>query len=115
LRTSLNADRRIHLKEMLEKIFGLIPRFKTKEELLEDEFDKFDSRYMPGENYFAAARTIFKAYIEDIEFRRIIDQGNYSLLNVTPWAEAYRQLSAELRKLIPEYIKDYVPLNTFVD
>jgi len=115
LRVALNADRRIQLKEMLEKVLGLIPRFKTKEELLEEEFDKFDSRYMPGENYFAGAKTIFKAYIEDTEFRNIVDQKNLAQLNVTPWIDAYRQLTPELRKLIPEYIKDYVPLNNFVE
>jgi type I restriction enzyme R subunit len=115
LRAALNADRRIQLKEMLEKVLGLIPRFKTKEELLEEEFDKFDSRYMPGENYFADAKTIFKAYIEDTEFRNIVDQKNLAQLNVTPWIDAYRQLNPELRKLIPEYIKDYVPLNNFVE
>jgi len=115
LRTALNMDRRIPLKEMLEKVLGLIPRFKTKEELLEDEFDKFDSRYMPGENYFASAKAVFKAYIEDPEFREIIDKGNFSLLNVTPWMEAYRQLNPELRKMIPEYVKDYVSLNNFVE
>jgi type I restriction enzyme, R subunit len=115
LRATLNADRRIPLKEMLEKILGLISRFKTKEELLEDEFDKFDSRYMPGENYFSSAKAVFKAYIEDAEFRNIVDQGNFAQLNVTPWMEAYRQLSGELRKTIPEYIKDYVPLNNYMD
>jgi len=115
LRTALNADRRIQLKEMLEKVLGLIPRFKTKEELLEEEFDKFDSRYMPEEKYFPAAKTIFKAYIEDTEFRNIVDKGNLAQLNVTPWIDAYRQLTPELRKLIPEYIKDYVSLNNFVE
>jgi len=115
LRAALNADRRIPLKEMLEKVLGFIPRFKTKEELLEEEFEKFDSRYMPGENYFASAKAVFKAYIEDAEFRNIVDQGNFAQLNVTPWMEAYRQLSGELRKTIPEYIKDYVPLNNYMD
>jgi len=115
LRTALNADRRIQLKEMLEKVLGLIPRFKTKEELLEEEFDKFDSRYMPGENYFEGAKAIFKAYIEDVEFRNIIDQKNFAQLYVTPWIASYHQLNPQLRKLIPEYIKDYVPLNNFVE
>jgi len=115
LKCSLNADRRILLKEMLEKIFGIIPRFQTREELLEEAFDKFDSRYMPGEQYFSGAKTIFKAYIEDPEFRSIIEEGNYSHLNVTPWIDAYRQLSPKLRAMIPEYIKDHVPLNIFME
>ena len=47
------------------------------------------------------------------EFRQIIDNGNYALLNVYPNGEAFKKLTPELRKMIPEYIKDYVPLNSF--
>jgi type I restriction enzyme R subunit len=70
---------------------------------------------MPGEQYFEAAKTVFKAYIEDTDFRKIIDRGNFAQLNVTPWIDSYRQLTPELRKAIHEYIKDYVPLNNFVE
>ena len=115
LRAALHADRRIMLKEMLEYIFGHIPRFKTKDELLDEEWDKFDSRFMPDEEYFDNAKAIFKAYIEDSEFRKIIDEKNYALLNTTSWMEAYRQLNTEIRNIIPEYIKDYVPLNNYID
>ncbi|MDR3200262.1 MAG: DEAD/DEAH box helicase family protein, partial [Spirochaetales bacterium] len=84
LRAAVSADRRIPLKEMIEKILGMIPYFKTKEELLDEEFDKFDSRYLPKEEYFSYAKTVFKAYIDDSEFRDIIDQGNFTYLNVSP-------------------------------
>ncbi|BBB33010.1 type I restriction enzyme R subunit [Thermotomaculum hydrothermale] len=113
LRKAINIDRRITLKEIIEKIFGIIPYFKTKEELLEEEFDKFDSRYLPKEEYFEYAKTVFKAYIVDPEFRQIIDSGNYAMLNISPYGESYKKLPPELRKAIPEYIKDYVPLNIF--
>jgi len=117
LRGSLNADRRIVLREMLEKIFGIIPRFKTRNELLEDEWDKFDSRYMHmyDEDYFSNAKTIFMAYIGDTEFRDIIDRKSYAELNVTPWVEAWQQLNKDIRELIPEYVKDYVPLNNYIE
>lgn len=113
LRASVHADRRISLKEIIEKIFGLIPYFKTKNELLDEEFDKFDSRYLPKEEYFNYARTVFKAYILDSEFRDIIDKGNFSYLNVSPYGQSFKKLSPELRKAIPDYIKDFVPLNKF--
>ena len=113
LRKSIHVDRRINLKEIIEKIFGMIPYFKTKNELLDEEFDKFDSRYLPKEEYFSYARTIFKAYITDSEFRDIIEKGNFAYLNVTPYSEAFKKLSPELRKAIPEYIKDFVTLNKF--
>lgn len=113
LRSSVHVDRRISLREMIEKIFGMIPYFKTKNELLDEEFDKFDSRYLPKEEYFSYARTVFKAYIVDSEFREIVEKGNFAHLNVTPYGEAFKKLPPELRKAIPEYIKDFVPLNKF--
>ncbi len=41
LRRTAGVDRRLTLREILEKIFDLIPYFKGKDELLEDEFQKF--------------------------------------------------------------------------
>ena len=41
LRRAAGVDRRLTLREILEKIFGLIPGFKSRDELLEDEFQKF--------------------------------------------------------------------------
>jgi type I restriction enzyme R subunit len=114
LRAAVHIDRRISMREMVEKIFGMIPYFKSKNELLEEEFDKFDSRYLPKEEYFSYAKTVFKAYIIDTEFRDIIDKGKFAYLNVTPYGEAFKKLSPELRKAIPEYIKDCVALNKFI-
>ncbi len=114
LRKSIHVDRRITLREIIEKILGFIPYFKSKNELLDEEFDKFDSRFLPKEEYFSYAKTIFKAYITDLEFRTIIDNKNFAYLNVTPYAEAFKKLPPELQKAIPEYIKDSVSLNKFV-
>ena len=38
LRRAADVDRRITMREILEEVFGLIPRFKSKDELLEEEF-----------------------------------------------------------------------------
>lgn len=114
LRASIQIDRRVSMREIIEKIFGIIPYFKTRNELLDEEFDRFDSRYLPKEEYFAYAKTVFKAYILDAEFRAIIDNKDYALLNISPYGEAFKKLPPELRNAIPEYIKDFVPLNKFV-
>ncbi len=113
LRSSIQIDRRVSMREIIEKIFGMIPYFKTKNELLDEEFDKFDSRYLPKEEYFTYAKTVFKAYILDAEFRAIIDNKDFALLNISPYGEAFKKLPPELRSAIPEYIKDFVPLNKF--
>ena len=114
LRKAANVDRRLSIREVIEKILGKIPYFKSKDELLEDEFDKFDSRYMPNERCFSHAKTVFKAYVADAAFREIIDRRDFARLNVTPYGEDFRKLPPEFRELIPEYIKDYVPLNRFI-
>ena len=93
LRQAVHVDRRLTLREILEKIFGFISYFKSKNELLDDEFDKFDSRYLPSEELFTYAKNVFKSYILDPEFRQIIDSGNYALLNVYPNGEAFKRLT----------------------
>ena len=39
LRKSLNIDRRVTLREIVEVIFGLKSYFKSKDEMLDEEFD----------------------------------------------------------------------------
>ena len=41
LRHSIGSDRRITAREMLDKIFGVLPFFKSKKELVEDEFEGY--------------------------------------------------------------------------
>ena len=114
LRSAAKIDRRLSLTEIIEKIFGFIPYFKSKDEMLNDEFEKFDSRYLPEEQYFSSAKNYFKSYITDSEFRDIIDHKKFALLNTNANGDAFRNLSPELRKQIPEYIKDNVSLNQFM-
>ena len=47
LRKAASVDRRISLREILEKVFDLIPDFKSKDELLEEEFSKFVAGHQP--------------------------------------------------------------------
>ena len=72
-------DRRLTLREILEKIFGLIPGFKSKDELLEDEFQKFLLDQPPDAldkhaDAIVALKYFFKAYATDGRLRDIIDK-----------------------------------------
>jgi type I restriction enzyme R subunit len=115
LRKALHIDRRITTRELVELIFGQVPFIKSKNELLDEEFDKFDSRFLPDKKYFQDARTVFKAYITDSEFRQLIDSGQFAMLNINPNGTSFRNIPSTLRHKIPEYIKDYVPLNQFME
>lgn len=115
LRKALRLDRRLSIWESLQLALGLVPYLKSREQLLDEEFERFDSRYLPDEREFAAARHFFKSYLTDDEFRSIIETRRYGLLNTNPNGDVYRQLSPALRQLIPTYIKDHVSLNQFMD
>jgi len=114
LRKAAAVDRRLGLREILEKIFGLIPRFKSKDELLEEEFSKFVADYKPAAA-IPALKNYFKAYATSDRFRHIIDEEEYTDLATNPFFSTrdFKAVPAEFRKLIPNYIKDYVSLNQF--
>lgn len=116
LRKAAAVDRRLTLREILEKIFGLIPRFKSKDELLEEEFSKFVADYKPDEaEAIPAIKTYFKAYVTDGRIRHIIDDKEFADLATNPVfsSKDFKAVPAKYRALIPEYIKDYVSLNQF--
>ncbi len=116
LRKAASVDRRITLREILEKIFGLIPRFKSKDEMLEEEFAKFVSDYKPEEaEAIPAIKNYFKAYATSDQIRHIIESKQYTDLATHPAFSSrdFRAVPKKYRSIIPEYIKDYVALNQF--
>ena len=116
LRKAAAVDRRLPLREILEKVFGIIPRFKSKDELLEEEFAKFVADHTPARaDSVAAIKTYFKAYAADGSTRDIIDTRQFAMLATSAVFSTsdYRAVPRKYRDLIPEYVKDYVSLNQF--
>ncbi len=116
LRKAAGVDRRLTLREILEKIFNLIPRFKSKDELLEEEFSKFVADYKPEEaEAIPAIKNYFKAYATSEKIRYIIESGQLTDLATNPVFSTrdFKAVPSKYRTLIPEYIKDYVSLNQF--
>lgn len=116
LRQAADVDRRIGLREILEKVFGLIPRFKSKDELLEEEFARFVADLKPAEvRALPAMKRYFKAYATSDRFRAIINDRDYGRLATNPsfTMRDYKAVPEPYRVIIPDYIKDYVPLNRY--
>jgi type I restriction enzyme R subunit len=116
LRKAAAVDRRLTLREILEKVFGLIPRFKSKDELLEEEFSKFVADAKPEDAIAVPAiKTFFKAYVSSDQLRGIIDSKDYTVLATHPMFSSrdFKAVPAKYRALVPEYVKDYVSLNQF--
>lgn len=116
LRKAAAVDRRLTLREILEKVFGLIPRFKSKDELLEEEFSKFVADRVPEPpSAIPAIKTYFKAYVTSNRVRDIIESKQFTDLATNPYftTHDFRAVPQQYRTLVPEYIKDYVSLNQF--
>ena len=116
LRKAASVDRRVSLREILEKVFDLIPAFKSKDELLEEEFSKFVAGHQPEDvQSIPAIKTYFKAYVTSDLTRHVIDTRQFTDLatNAVFSIEDYRAVPETYRALVPEYVKDYVSLNQF--
>lgn len=121
LRRAAGVDRRLGLREILEKAFGLISGFKSKDELLDEDFEKFllDQQNATGFHADSTASAVqamkyyFKAYATDHKLRQIIETKALTSLNVYPsfGMNDFKAVPPAWRTRIPEYVKDYVPLN----
>lgn len=113
IRKSENLDRRITWREVLERVFGLIDRFKDKNELLEDECEKFISIYKPESKYVLHIKNFMKAYVADEFFRNEINNQRFPRTYAGFTIDEYKALNG-WRETIPNYVKDYVSVNHFM-
>ena len=109
----MQVDRRLSLKELLERAFDLIPHFKSKAEKLDEECDKFLSIYKPDPEQVMHVRNFLRAYIIDKGVREIVQSKEYGQLNVNPIYNDFKALNVEWRERIPLYVQDYVSLSEY--
>jgi len=116
IRKSEQLDRRITWRELLERIFGLIDIFPSKDDKLEEEVSQFIAIYKPESKYIPYIRNFIKSYLTDEHFRGIINSKHFGELSVYPafGLQDFRALNG-WREVVPEYIKDYVPINNFMN
>ncbi len=115
IRRAIGVDRRVTLREILDKIFGAIPYFKSKQELINDEFEAFVLATGMSGNHYYEKKKFFETYLSNKEVRRIIEDGKIaSLATCQSYSlEDLRRLGKENMKLIVNYIQDNVNINKF--
>jgi type I restriction enzyme, R subunit len=113
IRKGENLDRRLSWKEVLERIFGKIDKFKTKDEKLEEECEKFISIYKPESKYVPYIKDYLKAYTADEYFRNEINNRRFPKTYAGFTMQQYKALNG-YREKIPEYVKDYVSINQYM-
>ena len=115
IKRSQNLDRRVTWREVLEKVFGFIDSFKNKDDLLEDECDKFISIYKPEPEEVPYIKNFIKAYTEYSWFRDIIDKKEFQKLHMhAGFSVSDYQNLKEYKDILPTYIKENINLNTYM-
>jgi len=84
-----NTKRKISLTEMILKALGMQDSFKSREDRVKEEFEKFIDIQRPiiGEDEIQKShilKTFFETYVSDYTFRDIVDSGRYADLSVYP-------------------------------
>lgn len=117
LRRSINIDRKISLREILDKVFGFITGFKNKKELIEDEFDQFKQTcQIPTEKYYDI-RNFFEVYLTDKYVRRVFEDRNPQLLADCPTFTMgdLKTLGTANAKMVINYVEDHVNVSRFTN
>lgn len=82
-----------------------------KDELPDEEFDKFISIYPPEEDVnLRVLKYFFKAYIVDEEIRKVIETKDFNALqtNAVLTVSRFKEVAPKYREVFPLYIKDYI-------
>ena len=68
----------------------------------------------PDSQYVPYIKNFLKAYVSDEEFRKIIDEKNFTALNFYPSFSMEELIElGKWRDIVPEYAKDYIPFNIY--
>ncbi len=115
LRQAENLDRRLTWVEVIQRVFGLIDGFKGKDELLDEEVQKFVAIHKPDSRYVLPIRNFMRAYITDSSVRDIVESKEYGRFATNPkFSLADFKALNGWRDVVPSYVKDYVPMNTYL-
>lgn len=117
IKRSIGIDRRVTVKEILDKIFGTIRTFKSKQELIEDEFETYMLTRTISADKYSDIKRFFETYIMDKDVRRIIEDEKYVLLGTevsTYTMVDLKKLGIENMKQVVDYIDDNVNVSKYV-
>jgi type I restriction enzyme R subunit len=101
------ADRRLRLHEILDRIFGKIARFKTREEIAQEEFDKFVVATDISSQLYYEAREFFKSYVLNEPFREAVNSRDFASFAGDPsMTEVLQTLGKDRIQGIADYIRE---------
>ena len=109
------TDRTPSLREILAKIFGVVPSIASRAELADEAFEKFVTTHDASAVHSRELRTVFVAFLLDPVSRKLLEQGKFPDLRARD-ANLYGALSAlpvSEREALVRYLQTEVSLQDF--
>lgn len=111
--TEVKVERKLTLSEMIRKALGISDRFKTRDERLDEEYQKFVDIERPElstAEAAQAARSFFETYLSDEEFRDIMRTEEYGRLENHGIFRIHEleQLGVATAIQIRDYVEEYL-------
>lgn len=117
LERSLDLDRRLSIKELVQFLLGNIGYFKSRSELIEDELNNFkllnQKELLPYAEIITSIDYLIEAYLSDPAIRKAVKERNYQVLINSPLAvevRATKDVKIKGDRLF-EYLHEYVIVN----
>lgn len=109
------TDRAPSLREILGKIFGIIPAIPTREQLADEAYERFVVTQSANAVHSRDLRTVFVAFLLDPTNRQLLELGQFPELRARDpnLHAALSALPVEERDSLIRYLKQEVPLNHF--
>lgn len=109
------TDRLPSLREILARVFGLIPEIPTRSKLAEEAFEKFVTTAETDATHSRELRTIFVAFLLDPTSRMLLEKGRFAELRSRDpnLFRSLQRLAPVERNTLIGYIQSQVPLKDF--
>ncbi|MFA6545342.1 MAG: DEAD/DEAH box helicase family protein [Limisphaerales bacterium] len=109
------TDRAPSLREILARVFGLIPSIPTRSELADEAFERFVATTETDATHSRELKTVFVAFLLDEASRFLLQEGQFAALRARD-ANLYGsllKLSPDERKTLVAYLQAQVSLKEF--
>jgi type I restriction enzyme R subunit len=109
------TDRRPSLREILARVFGLIPEIPTRGQLAEEAFERFVATQPTNAVHSRELRVVFVAFLLDPQCRLLLEEGKFAELRARDASlyGALARLEPEERGALIGYLQTRVPLQEF--
>jgi type I restriction enzyme R subunit len=109
------TDRAPSLREILAKIFGVIPAIPTREQLADEAYERFVATQDTNAVHSRELRTVFVAFLLDPTSRQLLELGRFPDLRARDpnLHAALSALPAEERNALVSYLKTEISLKDF--